>query len=204
MTSFNLQQKKKGVVLISLLVCVYWGLHWSGKNVPAERATKLTSTTTTPIATTDVPAALEKLAVEQHEDASMETNKEMEASTEAEVDAAPQTIELEVDFEGTVSMIKILMDPEAAPNTVKNFVDLTKVGFFTGSTFYRAEPGFVIQGGGRTKEGRHKPQPFQRINLEAKKRNLRGTISMARTVWINEKLFTLGLISSLWTITQLL
>lgn len=34
-----------------------------------------------------------------------------------------------------------------APNTVKNFVDLSKKGFYDGLTFHRVIPDFVIQGG---------------------------------------------------------
>ncbi len=34
-----------------------------------------------------------------------------------------------------------------APNTVKNFVDLSKNGFYDGLTFHRVLPDFVIQGG---------------------------------------------------------
>ena len=34
-----------------------------------------------------------------------------------------------------------------APNTVKNFTDLAKKGFYNGLTFHRVIPDFVIQGG---------------------------------------------------------
>ena len=34
-----------------------------------------------------------------------------------------------------------------APNTVKNFVDLSKKGYYDGLTFHRVIPNFVIQGG---------------------------------------------------------
>ena len=39
------------------------------------------------------------------------------------------------------------LDDQYAPLTVKNFVDLSKHGFYDGLTFHRVEPGFVIQGG---------------------------------------------------------
>ena len=36
---------------------------------------------------------------------------------------------------------------EDAPGTVKNFVDLSRKGFYDGLTFHRVIPDFVIQGG---------------------------------------------------------
>lgn len=39
------------------------------------------------------------------------------------------------------------LEPDFAPQTVANFVDLAKSGFYDGLTFHRVEPEFVIQGG---------------------------------------------------------
>jgi cyclophilin family peptidyl-prolyl cis-trans isomerase len=39
------------------------------------------------------------------------------------------------------------LDPQVAPNTVNNFVNLANDDFYTGLTFHRVVPGFVIQGG---------------------------------------------------------
>lgn len=39
------------------------------------------------------------------------------------------------------------LDPQLAPNTVNNFVSLANDDFYTGLTFHRVVPGFVIQGG---------------------------------------------------------
>jgi len=36
---------------------------------------------------------------------------------------------------------------EAAPNTVANFIELTRKKFYDGTAFHREEPGFIIQGG---------------------------------------------------------
>ena len=44
-------------------------------------------------------------------------------------------------------VIKIELDPAAAPKTVANFEKLVKEGFYNGLTFHRVIPGFMIQGG---------------------------------------------------------
>ena len=43
--------------------------------------------------------------------------------------------------------IDIRFYPDAAPNHVKNFIDLAEKGFYNGTKFHRVIPGFMIQGG---------------------------------------------------------
>lgn len=43
--------------------------------------------------------------------------------------------------------MKVKFFENDAPNTVKNFVDLARKGFYDGLTFHRVIPEFVIQGG---------------------------------------------------------
>ncbi|TCZ80098.1 peptidylprolyl isomerase [Paenibacillus albiflavus] len=43
--------------------------------------------------------------------------------------------------------IKVELYPDLAPNTVRNFIQLTTSGFFDGLTFHRTISGFMIQGG---------------------------------------------------------
>ena len=43
--------------------------------------------------------------------------------------------------------IKFELYDEHAPNTVRNFVGLSKMGFYNNLTFHRVIPGFVSQGG---------------------------------------------------------
>lgn len=43
--------------------------------------------------------------------------------------------------------IKVELDGDTAPITVKNFVELAKSGFYDGLTFHRIISGFMIQGG---------------------------------------------------------
>jgi peptidyl-prolyl cis-trans isomerase B (cyclophilin B) len=49
------------------------------------------------------------------------------------------------------------LDPQLAPVTVNNFVNLARGGYYDGLTFHRVEPGFVIQGGCPNGDGRGGP-----------------------------------------------
>ena len=52
--------------------------------------------------------------------------------------------------------IVLELDAEKAPNTVKNFLDYAKSGFYDGTIFHRVIPGFMIQGGGFTEQMKQK------------------------------------------------
>ncbi len=49
------------------------------------------------------------------------------------------------------------LDPQLAPTTVNNFVNLARDGYYTGLTFHRVVPDFVIQGGCPEGSGRGGP-----------------------------------------------
>lgn len=78
--------------------------------------------------------------------------------------------------------ITVELDPTKAPITVKNFIQYAEEGFYTGTVFHRVIPGFMIQGGGFTRDMLQK-QPKTAIKNEAQNglSNKRGTIAMART-----------------------
>ena len=85
------------------------------------------------------------------------------------------------------SMIKIALDPTAAPITVANFEKLVKEGFYDGLTIHRIIPGFMIQGGdpagngtGGSKENIKGEFASNGINNPLK--HTRGVISMARAM----------------------
>ena len=78
--------------------------------------------------------------------------------------------------------ITLVLYPETAPHHVDNFVHLAQTGFFDGTTFHRAVPGFVIQGGGFTSEMVKKDtEPPIENEADNGLVNARGTICMART-----------------------
>ena len=86
-----------------------------------------------------------------------------------------------IQMQTSMGTIVIELDFEKAPITVKNFLQYAKDGFYDGTIFHRVIDGFMIQGGGFTKEMGEKPTGAQ-IPNEAKNglKNMRGTIAMAR------------------------
>ena len=77
--------------------------------------------------------------------------------------------------------------PEIAPETVKNFTDLVKKGFYDGLIFHRVIPGFMIQGGDPTGTGTGGPGysikgEFSSNGFENNLKHDRGVLSMARTM----------------------
>ncbi|MFA9461326.1 peptidylprolyl isomerase [Thiohalorhabdus sp. Cl-TMA] len=87
-----------------------------------------------------------------------------------------------VRLETTKGPVVLALYPERAPKTVDNFLGYVRDGFYDGTIFHRVVPGFVVQGGGFTKDLRHKPTR-EPIPNEADNglTNEAGTISMART-----------------------
>ena len=82
--------------------------------------------------------------------------------------------------------IKLELDGDTAPITVKNFVELAKSGFYDGLTFHRIIKGFMIQGGdpkGNGTGGSDKTikGEFSQNGVENSISHKRGVISMARS-----------------------
>jgi peptidyl-prolyl cis-trans isomerase A (cyclophilin A) len=86
-----------------------------------------------------------------------------------------------VELKTSMGNIVLELNAQAAPVTVKNFLEYVNAGFYDGTIFHRVIPGFMIQGGGLTAEMEDKETRNPIIN-EANNGlgNLRGTISMAR------------------------
>ncbi len=100
-------------------------------------------------------------------------------------DFKDQDVELTGNERAVIEMEKggrivIQFFPEDAPNTVKNFVKLARVGFYNGVVFHRVVPGFVVQGGDPTGTGLS--GPGYTIDAEFnKRRHLKGSVAMARS-----------------------
>ena len=87
-----------------------------------------------------------------------------------------------VKIETNLGDMVLLLDAQAAPETVANFVLYVEDGFYDGTIFHRVIKDFMIQGGGFL-EGMKKKEPRSPIKNEANNglKNVRGSIAMART-----------------------
>ena len=101
-------------------------------------------------------------------------------------DATVDQMRRDVRLHTSLGDITLEMDPELAPEHVRNFLKLVESGWYDHTAFHRIIPGFVIQGGvGSTRAG-NKSHPadkwvhklkgeFSRTAL-----HIRGVLSMAR------------------------
>ena len=89
-------------------------------------------------------------------------------------------------METSMGTITLELDDAKAPETVANFVQYAKDGHYDGTIFHRVIDGFMIQGGGFTKDMNQK-DTREAIRNEAMNglKNDRGTIAMARTMIVD-------------------
>ncbi len=101
----------------------------------------------------------------------------------AATDGAPApTHHPRVALETTLGKIVVELFPDKAPVSVGNFLLYVQSRFYNGTVFHRVIPGFMVQGGGFTKDLSEKPTRAP-IKSEARNglSNKRGTLAMART-----------------------
>jgi len=87
-----------------------------------------------------------------------------------------------VVMDTSMGVIQIELNPAKAPITTQNFLKYVRRGHYNGTIFHRVIPGFMIQGGGFTSDMKEKPTDDPIVNESTNGlKNLRGTVSMART-----------------------
>jgi cyclophilin family peptidyl-prolyl cis-trans isomerase len=101
--------------------------------------------------------------------------------------ATPDEMRKTVTLRTTLGAIKIKMEPDWAPNHVRNFLKLVSSGWYNGTAFHRVVKGFVAQGGmGDTRSG-GSAHPANRWvhplkgEFRGDVKHERGIVSMART-----------------------
>jgi len=93
-----------------------------------------------------------------------------------------------VTIETSLGKIVFRLLPDIAPETVRNFEKLSKSGFYDGTLFHRAIPGFMIQGGDPNTKNPDKSKwglggPGYSLKAEFNsKSHFRGVVSMARAM----------------------
>jgi cyclophilin family peptidyl-prolyl cis-trans isomerase len=98
--------------------------------------------------------------------------------------SAPPAMQIDPakSYVATISTAKgdivVQMDAGVAPQTVNNFVFLSREGFYDGLLFHRVEPGFVIQGGDPLGNGTG--GPGYTVPAEIELPHGEGAIAMAR------------------------
>ncbi len=102
------------------------------------------------------------------------------------LDATPDEMRKTVTLKTTLGSLQIKMEPDWAPETVRNFLKLVSTGWYNGTAFHRLVAGFVAQGGmGDTRAG-GAPHPADRWvhpikgEFTAGVKHVRGIVSMAR------------------------
>ncbi len=86
----------------------------------------------------------------------------------------------------SMGTLTLELDDEKAPETVENFIKYAKSGFYESTIFHRVIEGFMIQGGGFTRDMNQKKtdEPIRNEAMNGLK-NYRGTIAMARTMVVD-------------------
>ena len=117
---------------------------------------------------TDKPVRILKVTIEK---------KREEPFVNASVNELGRTVTLKT----TLGNIKIKMEPDWAPENVRNFLKLTQSGWYDGTVFHRIAKDFVVQGG--TAPGRiHNADRWVRPvkgEFRADVKHVRGIVSMA-------------------------
>jgi cyclophilin family peptidyl-prolyl cis-trans isomerase len=101
-------------------------------------------------------------------------------------DATVDQMRKDVLLRTSMGDITLEMNPELAPEHVRNFLKLVESGWYDHTAFHRIIPGFVIQGGLGSTRADNKPHPADKWVHKLKgefshtELHIRGVLSMAR------------------------
>jgi cyclophilin family peptidyl-prolyl cis-trans isomerase len=109
--------------------------------------------------------------------------KKVEPYLTATIEELRKTVTLKT----TLGTIRIRMEPDWAPNHVRNFLKLVSTGWYNGTGFHRIVKDFVVQGGMPDSRVDGKGHPADRwvhplkAEFRTDVKHVRGIVSMART-----------------------
>ncbi len=97
-------------------------------------------------------------------------------------DASPGEMRKTVTLKTTLGVIKIKMEPDWAPNHVRNFLLLASTGWYNGTAFHRVVKEFVVQGGMANMRSHPADRWVHPLKGEFRSdiKHVRGIVSMAR------------------------
>jgi peptidyl-prolyl cis-trans isomerase B (cyclophilin B) len=96
--------------------------------------------------------------------------------------ATPVEMRKTVTLRTTLGNIKIKMEPDWAPENVRNFLMLTASGWYNGTPFHRIVKGFVVQGGTPGSRATHPADRWVhpvKGEFRSDVKHVRGIVSMA-------------------------
>ena len=121
----------------------------------------------------ETPVRIVKITIEK---------KKVEPFLDATVEELRRTVTLKT----TLGAIRIKMEPDWAPNHVRNFLKLVSTGWYNGTAFHRIVKDFVVQGGMPDTRAGGPYHPADRWvrplkgEFRAEVKHVRGIVSMAR------------------------
>jgi cyclophilin family peptidyl-prolyl cis-trans isomerase len=135
---------------------------------------KISQTPSAPDGMVEKPVRILKVTVEK---------KKVQPFVDTPVDQLRKTVALKT----TLGTIRIQMQPDWAPNHVRNFLMLVETGWYNGTSFHRIVKDFVVQGGMENSRANGAGHPADRWVHPLKGefrddvKHVRGIVSMART-----------------------
>lgn len=173
---------KMGLIIVAAIVialaATFYALNSGGKNDAAKllypdgiQATKVTTNTSDAPLTRIVPPPAGK--------------KSFAPPTQDDVDTAQKAGTRKAIIVTSKGVIKADLFGADMPLTVASFVKLSQAKFYSGLTFHRVEPGFVIQGGDPAGSGSGGPGYEIRMETSPKHKHVTGALAMARSQDVN-------------------
>lgn len=101
------------------------------------------------------------------------------------LNATPEEMRRTVTLKTTLGSLRLKMEPDWAPDNVRNFLKLVATGWLNGTEFHRIAKGFVVQGGTGYTRSSGPSHPADRwvrpvkAELRADVKHVRGVVSMA-------------------------